>query len=58
MSVCELKKAKTSTLRDTVGKPARMGKIKSGGSHVFKNSITLADAGRHGTDREEVVSRK
>jgi hypothetical protein len=45
-------------LKDTVGKPARRSKIRSGGCHVFENTIALADAGRHGTDREEVVRRK
>jgi hypothetical protein len=42
-------------LRDTVGKPARRSKIRSGGYHEFENTITLADAQRDGADREEFV---
>jgi len=41
------------TLRDTVGKPARRSKMREGGYHVLENTITLADAGRNGADREE-----
>jgi hypothetical protein len=47
-----------ATLRDTVGKLARGGKIRSGGCHVFENTIALGDARRDGTDREDVVRRK
>jgi DNA-binding CsgD family transcriptional regulator len=45
-------------LRDTVGKPGRRGKMRGGGWHVLKNTITVGDAGRNGTDREEAVARE
>jgi hypothetical protein len=45
-------------LKDTVGKLARGGKIRSGGCHVFENTIALANARRNGTDREDVVGRE
>jgi hypothetical protein len=42
-------------LRDTVGKPARRSKIRSGGLYVFENTNPLADAGRNGSSREDVI---
>jgi hypothetical protein len=45
-------------LRDTVGKPGRGGKMRGGGWHVFKNTITVGNAGRNGTDWEVVVARE
>jgi Fe-S cluster assembly iron-binding protein IscA len=45
-------------LKDTVGKPGKRIKIVGGGCHEFKNTITLADTRRNGTDREDVVRRK
>jgi hypothetical protein len=47
-----------SHLKDTVGKPGRGGKMRGGGWHVFKNTITVGNAGRNGTDREAVVARE
>ena len=49
---------KATTLRDTVGKLGRRGKIRSGGCRVFENTITLANARRNRTDREVVVARE
>jgi hypothetical protein len=45
-------------LKDTVGKPGRGGKMRGGGWHVFKNTITVGNAGRNGADREAVVARE
>jgi hypothetical protein len=42
-------------LKDTVGKPARRSKIRSGGLYVFENTKPLADAGRNGSSREDVI---
>jgi hypothetical protein len=47
--------AQQSVLRDTVGKRAKRDKMRGGGWHVSKNSITLADARRNRTDREDAV---
>jgi hypothetical protein len=47
-----------STLRDTVGELGKRGKMGGGGWHVFENTKPLADAGRNGTDREDVVARE
>jgi hypothetical protein len=45
-------------LKDTVGKPTRRSKMRDGGWHVSENAISVADAGRNGTDREAVVARE
>jgi hypothetical protein len=42
-------------MKDTVGKPARRGKIRSGGCYVLEDTVALADAGRDGSDWEGVI---
>ena len=44
-------------LKDTVGKPGSRGMMRCRGYHVFENTITLADAGRNGADREADLGR-
>ena len=37
-------------LKDTVGKPVKLSKIRGGGSNVFESTTTLANARRNGAD--------
>jgi hypothetical protein len=45
-------------LSDTVGKPAKRGKMRGGGRNVSENTTTMANASRNRTDRAQIVERE